>query len=334
VAVFLGRPLVLHAETFRRIEAVFRKMKWTMSPSNRRQAEVPEGVDILDNPAGLAPGVAFSRGGRLGFVLPGVPSEMKAILETGVLPRLKALPGVPEAASVVLRLTGVGEANVNDKLTDFPTLFPALKLEFLPSASCLRIRLFGFGPEVKKQIQSAENEVRNRFGLSVYGSGEDTLESVVADLFIQRKLTLATAESCTGGLISHKLTNIPGSSNFFNRGIVAYSNEAKVELLGVPAELIQQHGAVSRQVAEAMAKGVRAKAGTDIGLAVTGIAGPGGGTPEKPVGLVFIAFADATQVVVEEHCFHRDRIWNKERTAVAALDLVRRMMLDQQVEWL
>jgi nicotinamide-nucleotide amidase len=138
------------------------------------------------------------------------------------------------------------------------------------------------------------------------------------------------AESCTGGLIGHMLTNIPGSSNFFNRGIVAYSNEAKVELLGVSAEIIQQYGAVSRETAEAMAKGVRLKAGTDVGLAVTGIAGPGGGTPEKPVGLVYIAFADATQVIVEEHRFHRDRIWNKERTAVAALDLVRRMLLNQK----
>lgn len=176
-------------------------------------------------------------------------------------------------------------------------------------------------------MNEAIDYIKKRAGQYIYGEDQATIEQAVADLLFEKKLTITIAESCTGGLISHKLTQIPGSSQYFNRGVVAYSNEAKVDILRVSPETIDQYGAVSPETALEMAKGIRQISGTDIGLSTTGIAGPAGGTPEKPVGLVFVGYVDSKTNLVEKHYFSRERWWNKERTAVTALDLVRRVLL-------
>jgi nicotinamide-nucleotide amidase len=195
----------------------------------------------------------------------------------------------------------------------------------------VKIRLLVFGESSARcdeQIRRAEDFVRGRAGSWIYGSGEESLESVLGDVLARRNWTISAAESCTGGLVCHKLTNTPGSSAYFLRGVVAYSNESKTAMLGVSPGILKNHGAVSAETAAAMAEGIRKLAGTDLGLSTTGIAGPSGGTPHKPVGLVYIGYSDSRGTVTEKHIFPRDRRWHKERSACAAIDLARRKALE------
>jgi nicotinamide-nucleotide amidase len=330
VASFLGTELVFHPELMDRIEAVFRRMNRVMTPSNRRQAFAPRDAELIDNAVGQAPGFLLSREGRLGFVLPGVPSEMRRMMEDSVIPRLMLTDRKTESRCAVLRTFGVPESELYQKLGDFPPRFTEVRLGFFPDATGVKIRLLVFGPSAEwceERIRPAESFVRERVGESIFGTEMDTLESVLGRILAGRGLTVAVAESCTGGLVCHKLTNVPGSSTYFNRGIVAYANEAKTGILGVPSEILEKFGAVSPETAAAMAEGIRKLGGTDVGLSTTGIAGPSGGTTEKPVGLVFIGFADSRGTVTERHVFTRDRWWHKERSACALLDLARRKLL-------
>ena len=201
----------------------------------------------------------------------------------------------------------------------------------MPQNTGVQIRLTTFALSEKEStivLDKSENFIRERTGKFVYGTGDDSIERVVGKLLLDRNLTLSAAESCTGGLVAHKITNVSGSSAYFDRSVVTYSNQAKIENLNVSEEIIQTYGAVSGETAIAMAEGVKRLSGTDIGISVTGIAGPSGGTSEKPVGLVFIGYADKTQSIFEEYRFLRDRQWNRERSAIAVLDLVRRILLD------
>jgi nicotinamide-nucleotide amidase len=329
VAAHFGKPLILLPEAMKRIEEAFRAMGRDMAPSNRLQAMVPEGAEVVPNPVGQAPGFILSAGDRELIALPGVPSEMRAMMDATVTPRLRAAAGSASAV-LALRTTGLAESELGRRLEDFPSVFPDIRLGFFPDSQGVTVRLLTFGPDggaCGERVRVAGEEARLRIGTAVYGEGGDTLESAVGRLLAEGGQTLATAESCTGGLISHRITNVPGSSAWFLRGVVAYRNDAKTGLLGVPAGLIERHGAVSAECAAAMAEGVRAGAGADFGLSATGIAGPSGGTPEKPVGLVFISAAGPSGTVTERHRFLRERLWNKERSATAALDLLRRRLL-------
>jgi len=226
---------------------------------------------------------------------------------------------------------GISESEIYEKIGDFQQRFPNMKLAFLPQTPgvVVRLRISGkFKKRCEEELARAETFVCERVERFVFGREDASLESVVASLLLEKKLTIGVAESCTGGLVSHKLTDVPGSSGYFNRGVVAYSDEAKMEILGVPEETIRVHGAVSSETAVVMAEGVRQISGTDIGVSTTGIAGPGGGTKSKPVGLVYIGYADKDRSFSEKHRFMRDRWWNKERSAVTALDLVRRVLLE------
>ncbi len=328
VTRYYGSKLIFRQDLYDHMAALFQRMGRQMSPSNRGQAEVPDGAEILPNTIGTAPGLLFQKENTQTFVLPGVPTEMRRLMDSAVLPRLRKSSDQCLRWKM-LRTTGIPESELYDMLSDIPGRHPLVKIAFLPQVAGVVIRLTAEEASTSRceiLLDAACRDVRQIAGKYIFGEDETTIEEAVAEILTAKGLSIAVAESCTGGLISHKLTNVPGSSTFFNRGVVAYSNEAKIEILDVQPETIQQHGAVSPETALEMAKGVRRISGTDIGLSTTGIAGPGGGTTEKPVGLVYMGYTDQTRSRVETHRFGRDRRWNKRRTATVALNLVRRIL--------
>lgn len=325
ISEYFGAKLVLNRELLENLKQRFARRGIRMSPVNENQALVPEGAEIIDNPLGTAAGLIFTKDCRRCVVLPGVPAEMKAMCQETLLPMLQK-----EAGTIImqktLRTTGIPESTLFEQLGDIEELEQLAKVAFLPKATGVDIRLMTTGArqsECAERLQQALDFVQSRIGKHIYGYDEQSLEEAVAQLLTERGQTIAVAESCTGGLLAHRLTNISGSSAYFERGVVTYSNEAKQELLAVPSETLQRHGAVSAETAEAMATGIRKMARTDYGLSTTGIAGPTGGSDEKPVGLVYIGFASDKTVLSERLLFSKDRLGNKERSVQAALKLLR-----------
>ena len=311
-----------------------RLAQWGRTPNagQLRQALIPSGATVVTNPVGSAPGFLLSWKGAIVIALPGVPSEMESMMKESVIPFLdaratRAREARPEPITRLLFHTwGLAEADVDAKLAGLLPKRSAVDLGLLASPTGVLVSL-----TTKAQSTVGEEGfaglaagVRTRLGDWLYAEGQETMESVVGRLMTERKLTVATAESCTGGLIGHRLTQVPGSSAYVDRGVICYSNRAKIDLLGVPPELIEQYGAVSAEVAAAMAQGIRERAGVSVGLSVTGIAGPGGATPTKPVGLVHTGLNAEGGTVTKEHRFHGDRSVIKQRASQAALDLLRR----------
>ncbi len=332
VAEFFQSPLTIDPELYEKLKRRFEARGRPMPEVNRNQAEVPVKATVLPNPAGTAPGLFFEENGRLCFVLPGVPMEMRRLTEESVLPILTQKLKNKGACLrfKTLRTTGIFESKLMEVLGDVAAVEKFASLAFLPHFFGVDLRLTvksNSASECEKRLQQAENLIRAKVGKYIYGEDNETLEEKVAELLFRTKQTVAVAESCTGGLVSHKLTNIPGSSEYFDRAIVSYSNQAKMENLGVSPQTLEQFGAVSEQTAREMAEGVRQMAGTDWGLSTTGIAGPGGGTAEKPVGLVYIGLSGERETVVRRFIFTNDRLANKERAAYAALELLRRNLL-------
>ncbi|MGH7409030.1 MAG: competence/damage-inducible protein A [Candidatus Methylomirabilales bacterium] len=331
VAKVTGRPLRLNPAVLAQIQARFARRGIPMARNNERQAQVPEGALVLENPRGTAPGLLLRVDPEQTVVLlPGVPAEMRPMLTEIVLPRLREVYGLKgRIRSRVLRTTGVSESKVDELLGDlWAERNPTIAL--LARSGEIHVRLTAKAEteaELTHLLDGREAQVRERLGDIVFGRDEESLEVIVGRLLLARRLTLAVAESCTGGLMGHRITNVPGSSAYFDRGVVVYSNQAKTALLGVPAALIAAKGAVSAEVAAAMAEKMREGAGVDLALAVTGIAGPTGGSPEKPVGLTYIALAHSGGVAAHEFRFFTDRDLNKQRAAQTALDLVRRHLL-------
>ena len=314
-----------------------RLAQWGRTPNagQLRQALIPSGATVVTNPVGSAPGFLLSWKGAIVIALPGVPNEMESMMRESVIPFLSARvtharEARPEPITRLLFHTwGLAEADVDAKLAGLLPKQSAVDLGLLASPTGVLVSLTTRARSTVGEagIARLAGDVRTRLGAWLYAEGQETMESVVGRLMTERKLTVATAESCTGGLIGHRLTQVPGSSAYVDRGVICYSNRAKIELLGVPPELIEQQGAVSAQVAAAMAQGIRERAGVSVGLSVTGIAGPGGATPTKPVGLVYIGLnAEGGMVMTKEHRFHGDRSVIKQRASQAALDLLRRWM--------
>jgi nicotinamide-nucleotide amidase len=327
-AEWFGRKLVLNEQVLEQVRARFAHRGIEMPSSNVDQAMVPEGVDALENRWGTAPGLHLEEAGKHVFLLPGVPREMKGLLEQCVLPILKRSGFGRPILQHTLRSTGISESALYERLRDLPGMDA---LAFLPGLAGVDLNITVQGGEeavVQAQVEAMAAEIRERVGTFLYGEGDQTIEAVVGKLLVEKGWRMAVAESCTGGLIANRITDVPGSSDYFERGIVAYSNQAKVELLGVPEGLIAAHGAVSAPVAEAMAEGVRVRSNVDISLSVTGIAGPSGGTEEKPVGLVFMGIATAVNTFSRKFQFGNERWVNKQRTAQAGLDLVRRVLVE------
>jgi nicotinamide-nucleotide amidase len=334
VADAFGLELALCREALAEIEEHFCRLGRPMSENNKRQAYLPAGGKALSNPKGTAPGVLLELpDGKAVIMLPGVPVELKAIMEDSVIPYIQRNLGEENRAviySKVLRFYGLGESAIDNIVQDIiaaqtnPTIAP------YAGSGEVRLRITAKAAdesEALRLIEPVERQLLDRLALYFYGYGDEGLEIVVARLLLSQKKTVAVAESCTGGLISHKLTNVPGSSGYYMQGAVTYSNAAKTGVLGVDPELLAQFGAVSKQVAKAMAEGVRQWAGTDIGLAVTGIAGPGGGSAAKPVGLVYFGIGYPGGAKAFRRQFAGDRLQVKERAALAALDILRRYLL-------
>ncbi len=329
-----GGPLILHDETLKAIENRFARREVPIPEVVKRQAWVPDGFVVLPNRHGTAPGLLWEEGGRLLVALPGPPREMRPLFTEQVLPVL--LRGAGSARRIrtrTIRVCGLREAQVEERITDLlGTEHPPVSLLARPGEVHIRMTVCGTEEEVESQLALWETRVRDRLGEAVFGVDEERLEEAVGRLLRLQGQTVAVAESCTGGLVAHRITNVPGSSDYFERGIVSYSNRAKLDLLQVPFSLIEQHGAVSSEVAVAMAAAVRRLAGTDLGIGVTGIAGPGGGSEAKPVGLTYIALAD---VRGEEWCEHRfpfDRDQNKLWSSQMALEMLRRFLLKARTE--
>lgn len=315
-----GKELVFDDGVFRKIEDLFRRRKMFMSESNRSQAMIPEGSAALDNPRGTAPGVRLEQDGKLIYLMPGVPVEMRAIFDCGVLPELIARFEPERVETETVHVTGISESELFDRIRHIPGAEESFAYYPNPEGIMVRIQT---GKDSPLNARTLRDEVIGALGERVYSTNGESLEQVVGRLLTERKLTVGIAESCTGGLVSHRITNIPGSSAYFSCGVVAYSNESKTRILGVDPSLIARHGAVSGEVAAAMAEGVRRICGADIGISTTGIAGPGGGSAEKPVGLMYAGFSSAGITETKRLHFFMDRIINKSRMAQALLDILR-----------
>jgi nicotinamide-nucleotide amidase len=324
------RNLVFHQEILKQIEESFQKRGSPMPGINQNQALIPQGAKALSNLWGVAPGIFLEDEKIVFFALPGVPIEMKWMLENEVLPILKSKMPERSIRHRKLRTTGISESALYEKIEKLIDPKEEIKIAFLPTCLGVDIRLTMESVDRKQaqlKIDQFEEMIREALGTYVYGVDDQTLEEVVGRLLLEKRKTIAVAESCTGGLIGAKFTNVSGSSRYFERGVVTYSNEAKTELLNVPKETIEKYGAVSEEVAILMAEGVRGLAKTDYGLSVTGIAGPTGGTPQKPVGLVFIGFAHENDSFAQKFMLGQDRNSNRERAAQTALNLVRLFLL-------
>lgn len=335
VADELGRPLRLDEAVLDDLRQKYAARNRPMAERNRVQAEVPEGFTVLRNPVGTAPGLWFEdeEGGRRRAlaILPGVPREMKVLMQEEVLPRVVDLNGEADVVQKTLLTVGRGEADLADSLGDLGAwLSPELRLAFLPSSGVVKLRITALGTDradAEARLAAFEAYVRERAGGLIFGEGDDTLEAAVGRMLRERGLTLAVAESCTGGLLADRLTNVPGASDYFRGGAVVYGNEMKVNLLGVDDAVLRADGAVSERVARQLAEGARLRLGADLAVATTGIAGPGGGTPEKPVGTIWLGYADARGTHAVRLHLVTDRLLNKRLSATAALNLVRRQLL-------
>jgi nicotinamide-nucleotide amidase len=331
-ADLFGLKLEHDAAILRAIEERAARRGFRLTDRVARQADVPEGATVLPNEHGSAPGLYLPADDATKrphlFLLPGPPRELHPMFDASVLPILRTIASNETAMNCrIFRVAGMGESLVEEAVGNELLALPGLELGYCARPGEMDLRLIG----TVSVLDQAERIVKEKLGAAIFSSDGGSLEEVVVRLLSERRQTLAVAESCTGGYLSHRITNVPGASAVLLAGYVTYSNEAKVAMLGVDSALIERHGAVSKQVVQAMAEGARANAKSDFALATTGIAGPGGGTDEKPVGTVFIALAAKDRPVsVQKRFFPDDRPTFKELTTQAALEMLRRRLLDPQ----
>jgi nicotinamide-nucleotide amidase len=329
-ATALGRDLRRDATILEALEARFARFGRVMAPVNLKQADVIEGASVLPNDRGTAPGQCVDLGGRLLALLPGPPQEMKPMFEEQVLPRLRALAAGRVLRTRVLRMASVSESDVEQAVAPLYTTFTNPRTTILSAPGQVELHLTAEGTseaDALAHIEALASGIRERLGGRIYSEDGRELPQVVAGLLQERGLTLAVGESCTGGLLAARLTDVPGASRFFERGFVTYSNKAKTELLGVEPALIDSVGAVSEEVARAMAAGARRASGAHVGVGITGIAGPDGGSPEKPVGLVFVAIDGAAGTRVRRAQFPGERDRVRHQASQLALEMLRRGLL-------
>ncbi|MCX6827169.1 MAG: competence/damage-inducible protein A [candidate division Zixibacteria bacterium] len=324
------RNLVFHEDVLEDIKKRYEARAIKMPSINQNQALLPQGAVYLPNKTGSAVGVVIVEGTKIFAALPGVPREMETMVAEELVPFLTGRVRQEHIRVIKLRTTGIIESALAEKIMPITKLPESIRLAYLPSYGGVDLRIVSFGPTKEMATAPAENmakQIRELVGSYIYGEDNDTLEGVIGRLLKEKKETLATAESCTAGLLAGQITAVPGSSEYFERGVVTYSDRSKMELLGVSENIIRAYGAVSTQTAEAMATGIREKAGVDYGVAITGIAGPDGGTEEKPVGTVFIAVASAKTVKSKKFTMGGDREINRRRSVYTALEFLRRTIL-------
>jgi nicotinamide-nucleotide amidase len=327
IAKVFRRRLVLDERVLDRIRARFRERGVEMPAINEAQALVPRGVNVIENPRGLAPGLHLSHQGAEFFFLPGVPSEAEAMMEGYVLPYLRAGRVGPALARSVVRTVGISESALAERFHEVEADEPLVKIGYLPHSSGVDIILAASSPDqawLEGVIDRCERRIRELAGPHVYGGAGTTLSAALGEALLKRGLTVATAESFTGGGLGAMITQTPGASRYFLGGIVAYSNRAKAEILGVKDATLELHGAVSAEVAEEMAAGARKLFDSGIALSSTGIAGPEGGTSEKPVGLVYLGLATSTATRSARFVLGGTRQEVTARASAYALDMARR----------
>ncbi|MBM4166403.1 MAG: competence/damage-inducible protein A [Ignavibacteria bacterium] len=331
---FFNATLVVNEEALQNVKDIVENRNVRWNEMMFEQSLVPNNALVLQNNCGTAPGLQFERNGKYFFAMPGVPREMKEMIRRFVFPFLQQKNPTQIVIHKTLQTIGIAEAHLAERIGNVIELFnehPKTTLAFLPSIFVVKLRISVVdttSEKAKEQIQRVENNIREKIGDSIFGIENERLEDVVKTILLQQRKTIAIAESCTGGRICEKLTNVPGSSECFERGIVAYSNTSKIQLLGVDKQLIETFGAVSKEVAEAMAKGVRETSNTSIGISTTGIAGPTGGSTEKPVGLVWIGYSDSEETFATQYFLGKGRNEVKERASLAALELLRKKLLN------
>ncbi|MCB2211227.1 competence/damage-inducible protein A [bacterium] len=330
IARFFDLPIIFRNDLMDHVREIYRKRQLSFNEVSREQAEFPEGATPIPNRFGTAPGIWVEREGRFYAAMPGVPAEMKAMMTDFIIPRLKKRSeGRDTTRFLSIHTFGIKESDLFEKLDNRKQIEEYADMAFLPSYKGVRMRLTVHAKSLdaaNELLRRAERLVREKVEPWIIGVGETfSVEEAVGNLLKERGWKLVTAESCTAGLLAKRLTDISGSTAWFERGWITYSNEAKMEEIGVPVEMLEQHGAVSAEVAEAMAEGALKRSHGNVALSITGIAGPTGGTEEKPVGLVYIGYADAVNVISKKHQFADDREVNRERSATAALML----LLDQ-----
>jgi len=332
VVKFFDTELVENEEVLENINMLFSKRNRELTEVNRAQALVPKISEPIKNVHGTAPGMWIEKNNKLLIVMPGVPYEMKAMINNFILPKLSGL--LKESGIVIkrsiLQTTGIPESTLSERLGNLDEILDRSKLAFLPSIVGVKLRITTEAEDeetAKNRLVEIEQKIRTKVGRFIYGKDEETLEEVIGRLLTERDMKISTAESCTGGLIASTLTNISGSSSYFERGIVCYTNASKVEILKVDEDTLAEHGAVSMEVAMQMAEGVKSTSGSDIGIAVTGIMGPTGATTDKPVGLVYVGYCDEKVCTAKKFVFGNERLLNKQRTMQAALNMVRMQLL-------
>jgi nicotinamide-nucleotide amidase len=322
---YFNTSLKFDNEVYKMVEAFCKKRNVSMNRLNRVQAEVPAASTVIYNPIGTAPCLWFEKDEIVYIAMPGVPFEMEALMKQEVLLRLKKKFDLPAVYHKTILTTGIPESKLAMTIKSWEKQLPqSIKLAYLPSPGMVRLRLSAVGDNI--HTNSVDEEVQKLNPIlrdAIYGFDEDTMESVLIRLLLEKKKTVSTAESCTGGNIARLITSVPGSSEVFKGSIVAYSNDIKIKQLQVPSEIIEKHGAVSRQTVESMARGTINVLCSDFAISVSGIAGPTGGTEDKPVGTVWVAVASKNKIVSEKFNFGDSRDRNITRASVAALNLLR-----------
>jgi nicotinamide-nucleotide amidase len=325
---YFKTELVFHQPSFENLKKLYAARGWgEISEVNRKQAEVPANCTPLINHLGSAPGMWFEQDGKVLVSLPGVPFEMEGIMEEYILPHLARQDNQRVVAHKTIQTQGIGESYLSELIREWEEELPEnIKLAYLPQPGMVRLRLTGYGESKEKILKEIDERISTLQKLipeQIFGYGNDTLEQVVGRLLKEKHLTLCTAESCTGGFLAHLITSVPGASDYFQGSVIAYSNNVKHAFLTVSEESLREFGAVSEQVVKEMAQGARLRFNTDFAVSVSGIAGPDGGTIEKPVGTVWIAIASKSGVTAKKFMFGEHRGRNIQRASLAALNLLR-----------
>lgn len=334
IADFYGVGFVFHQPTLDRLNQILERLNRPMTDAFRSQCLMPQNATVLPNKMGSAPGMWFEENGKALASMPGVPFEMEYLMQQEVLPRLQAKFNAMPTAHRTLFTAGEGESTLAEYLKDFEeNLPPQVKLAYLPSIARVRLRLTVSDPDagfVAKTLDEKFREMEDLIPRKVIaGYGDDSLESVIGDILKEKKLTLSTAESCTGGYLAHLITSVPGSSAYFMGSVVSYANELKMNQLGVREATLREHGAVSEQTVREMVAGAIRLLGTDVAIATSGIAGPDGGTPEKPVGTVWLAVGNKERTVTRKLQLSKNRLINIQYSAYYALNLLRLFLMEK-----
>jgi len=333
IARAFNLKLVKYQEAEEHMIKILNRIRVDISESNFKQAYLPEGSFCILNSYGTAPAMILEKDSRVIVALPGVPLEMKNLMTDKIIPFLQQrFPAVQNKQSRIIRISGLGESTVNDKIKDFIYENKHLNIGIYASPEDIQIQLNAIGKTSRESItilDKATEQLKDILGDYIFGFNQQSLEEIIGIMLKEKGLTLAVAESCTGGMLGEIITSIPGSSDYFKGGIISYDGEIKEKLLRVPRETMIKYGQVSEQVARAMAQGVRKQCLSDIGISITGIAGPGGGSPAKPVGLVYIALADERQTIVQAHQLRKDRHTIRLRSARRALNILRLHLINR-----